>query len=82
MGKTNKKTVAIEKEINFIFDVKNYKLILIGLAVVILGFILMVGDENIYDFRKITLAPITVLAGFGVIMYGIIKKPSEESKSN
>lgn len=62
----------------FIFGKKNYQLMIIGLVVIVVGFILMYGKENIYDFRKITLAPIVVLAGFVIQFVAIIKHSSSE----
>ncbi|MFD2892426.1 DUF3098 domain-containing protein [Flavobacterium chuncheonense] len=67
----------------FLFDKVNYKFLLIGLAVIALGFILMSGggsdDPNewsdaIFDFRRIRLAPTTVLIGFGIVIFAIFKK--------
>ncbi|NJM79900.1 MAG: DUF3098 domain-containing protein [Flavobacterium sp.] len=67
----------------FLFGKANYKFLLIGLAVIALGFILMAGgsseDPNvwsgeIFSFRRIRLAPTTVLAGFGIVIYSIFKK--------
>ncbi len=60
----------------------NYKLMLIGLGVIILGFILMAGpkpdpevfDWSMFSFRRITLAPILILGGFGFEIYAIMKK--------
>ncbi len=71
-----------EKE-SFALSTTNYKLMLIGIAVVVLGFILMIGggtedpmdfNEDIFSFRRITLAPIVVISGYVVIFYSIIKK--------
>ncbi len=62
-------------QINFVFEKQNYMLMLIGLAVIVLGFALMYGTEDIYDFRKITLAPIVVIAGFIIEIFAIMKKP-------
>jgi hypothetical protein len=59
---------------NFVFGKVNYRLMLISIAVVVLGFILMIGETDIYDFRKIILAPIVVLAGFGLGFFAILKK--------
>ena len=62
---------------NFALGKENLKLILIGFVIVILGFVLMSGggstdpnvfDESIFSFRRITLAPIVVLAGFGFVV--------------
>jgi hypothetical protein len=70
----------------FIFGKINYTILLVGLAVVAVGFLLMSGggttDPNefsdaIFDFRRIRLAPTVVLAGFVVIVYGILKNPKK-----
>jgi hypothetical protein len=63
---------------NFVFGKQNYMLMIIGIVVIILGFILMYGKEDIYDFRKITLAPVVVLAGFVIEIFAIMKKPKAE----
>ncbi|WP_026703450.1 DUF3098 domain-containing protein [Flavobacterium soli] len=70
----------------FLFDKVNYKILLIGLAVITLGFILMSGggsedpavfSEDIFNFRRIRLAPTTVLIGFGITIYSILKNPKK-----
>lgn len=57
-----------------VFAKQNYILMIAAIAVIILGFILMSGTTDIYDFRKITVAPIVVLLGFGLGVYAIMKK--------
>lgn len=73
---SKKTTPSAESRDNggLLFNRKNYQLMLIGLAVTILGFALMYGKTDIYDFRKTVLAPIVVLAGFGVQFFAILKK--------
>lgn len=65
----------------FIFGKKNYLFMLIGLAFIVIGFILMSGggsdDPNvfnpaIYNFQRIRLAPTLVLIGFGIEVYAIL----------
>lgn len=73
-----------ENKNGFLFDAINYKFLLIGLAVIALGFILMSGggsedpnvfkENELFSFRRIGLAPTVVLAGFGVVIYSIFKK--------
>lgn len=72
---------------SFAFSKQNYKLVLIGLGIIVLGFILMAGggsddpnvfDESIFSFTRITLAPIVVLLGFCFEIYAIMHKPSDE----
>ncbi len=76
-----------DKKIDFPIPVSSYKMILIGFGIVILGFILMMGggasspDEfnyDIFSFRRITLAPIVVLFGFGFVFWAIMRKPKKE----
>jgi len=67
--------------------VENYKFILIGLITTVIGFFLMSGGgsedpnvfipEELFSFRRITLAPIMVIAGFGIVLFAILKRPSE-----
>lgn len=73
-----------EQKQEFLFEKVNYKILLIGLAIIALGFILMSGggsddpkvfSEEIFNFRRIRLAPTVVLAGFGVVIYAILKNP-------
>lgn len=62
---------------------RNYVLMLIGVALIILGFVLMAGgtkatpevfSEDIFSWRRITLAPILVVAGFAFEIYAILKR--------
>ena len=72
-----KKELALSKE--------NYILLAIGFAVILIGFMLMVGgkspdpkifnEDQVFSFRRITLAPMVVLAGFLFEIYAILKKP-------
>ena len=70
----------------FAFGRMNYTLLLVGLVVLVLGYLLMVGggseDPNVFNpeifsFRRITLAPLVVLAGYGFIFYAILKKNTD-----
>lgn len=72
----------------FLFRKKNYNFLLLSMAVIALGFILMAGggsdDPNvfnpeIFNFRRIRLAPTIVLIGFGLAIYAILT-PSKKSK--
>ncbi len=72
---------------DFAFGKKNYKLLIIGFVIIILGFILMSGgaSENpmefsteIFSFQRITLAPIIVLIGFAFEIYAIMYKSKDE----
>jgi len=77
-------TTRSQSDFPLIFDRKNYMIIAIGCGIIAFGLILMLGgamkdpnawDESvIYSFRRITLAPIFILAGLGVVGYAIFKK--------
>jgi membrane-bound ClpP family serine protease len=82
----SKKNKPEEKKIEFALGRENYILLIIGFAIIIFGFILMIGgkaespdefNEKIFSFRRITLAPIIVLFGFLFEIYAIMKKPKE-----
>lgn len=66
---------------------ENYILLIIGFAIIMLGFVLMMGgksddpnvfSEKIFNFRRITLAPIIVLFGFAFEIWAIMKKPRKQ----
>ena len=75
-----------DKKTGFALGRENYKLMAIGFAIIIIGFILMAGgksddpkvfSEDIFSFRRITVAPLIVLAGFIFEIYAIMKRPRE-----
>lgn len=83
---STKKETETKKD--FALGKQNYKLLAIGFAIIVFGFILMAGGRSddpkvfstdIFSFRRITLAPLIVLAGFVFEIYAIMKKPKEES---
>ena len=65
------------------FDKMNYILLAVGMAVVVLGFILMSGsgstetsyDPDIFSARRIKVAPVVCLVGFVSMIYAVIRKP-------
>jgi len=87
MGKKNSTIQKPKPE--FVFQRKNYIFLFIGLACIALGFILMSGggsdDPNvfnpeIYNFRRIRLAPTLVLIGLGIQVYAILLNPNKKKK--
>jgi Ca2+/H+ antiporter len=75
------------KNSGFIFSRKNYSLILVSIVLLIMGFSLMTGQENrgtagfnrdIYSFRRITLSPVVLLAGYTLMIFSIM---AEKKKS-
>ena len=84
MGEQKRKD---DSKSEFIFGKKNYKFLFIGLACIVIGFILMSGggsddpnvfDESIYSWRRIRLAPTLVLIGFGIQVYAILLNPNKK----
>ena len=72
----NKKTTPItgQKE-ELVFTKRNYQLLLISIAIVVVGFILMMGTGgDIYDTRRTLIAPMVVLFGFAFGVYAVLKK--------
>ena len=69
---------------HFGFNPENYKLLFIGLAVNILGYILMIGGgaenpgefnaDELFSTTRITVAPILIVLGYGIILYSVMKK--------
>lgn len=69
----------------FIFDRTNYLIMIAGVVIILIGFALMSGGatsdpavfpkEEIYSFRRITLAPIVIMIGFGIEIVAILKRP-------
>lgn len=64
-------------------SMKNYILLLIGFAVIVVGFVLMSGGGSddpavfsyeMFSWRRITLAPILVIAGFAFEIFAIMKR--------
>lgn len=86
MSKKNNTTTTEIKENSsspLLFNAKNYKIMILGLIVIFIGFALMLGKNNadpsavfpaedIYSFRRIVLAPIVVIAGFLIELYAIL----------
>lgn len=77
----------MSKETNneaLLFQKSNYIIMAAGVAIILVGLVLMSGGgttdptqfngEELFSFQRLTLAPITMLAGFGVVLYSIWKK--------
>ncbi len=71
----------------FALGKENLRLLAIGFLIIVVGFLLMIGgyskdpnifNKEIFNFQRITLAPVVVLFGFIFEIYAIMKKPSEK----
>ncbi|HSH65427.1 MAG TPA: DUF3098 domain-containing protein [Bacteroidia bacterium] len=75
------------KKTGFAFGKENYQILIIGVVIVLIGYLLMVGGgtddpnefnaDEIFSFRRITLSPIVILIGFVTVLFGIMKKSKE-----
>ena len=72
------------KKEGFAFGKVNYQIMIAGVLLIVIGFVIMSGggspdpkvfNPEIFSFRRITLAPAIVLAGFATVMVAIMKKP-------
>jgi hypothetical protein len=85
-NKTAANTMATnDKTTEHLFGKENYKWMLVGLIVIAVGFILMVGgkssdpnvflDKEVYSVRRITIAPLLIIAGLLIEIFAIMRKP-------
>ena len=84
-NKTQKKG---EDSHSFAFDRQNYILVIVGLVVLGIGLLLLIGggsddpnvfNESLFDFQRLTLAPILILAGYIIEIFAIMKLPKSKS---
>ena len=73
----------------FLFGKRNYVIMIVGIAIILIGFVLMIGggsddpsvfNEEMYNFRRIRLAPTVVLIGLAVQVYAIMAKPEKNKE--
>ena len=79
-----------ENKEQFVFGKNNIVMILVGIVVTLIGFVLMIGGssedptvfntDEIFSPVRITVAPFLVVAAYGVVIYGIMKKPNVAAK--
>ncbi len=76
-----------DKMVTFAFTRQNYRLLIIGIVFISLGFVLMIGggsdDPNvfnykIFNFQRLTLAPILIIIGYIIEIFAIMKKPQKK----
>ena len=79
-----------KKKEGFAFNKQNYTYLIAGTALVVIGLMLMSGGgsedpnkfnkDELFSARRITLAPICILAGYITVLFGIMKKPKAEQE--
>jgi len=79
-----------EKKEGFPLGKKNYRLMIIGIVIMVIGYLLMTGggsddpkvfNPEIFSPRRITLAPIVILTGIVTILFAIMKKSKPNTES-
>lgn len=85
---TNKPQNKAEQGPEFAFDKQNYILVIVGLVVLAIGFLLLIGggsddyavfNDSLFNFQRLTLAPILILAGYVIEIFAIMKLPRSKS---
>jgi len=75
-----------ESKLSFAFNKTNYIILIVGLLVIITGFLLMIGggsddpeifSESMFGFRRLTLAPILILGGYIIEIYAIMYRAKQ-----
>jgi hypothetical protein len=71
----------------FPFGKVNFRLLLIGIGILVIGYLLMIGggsedptvfnEDELFSPRRITVAPLVILGGYAFIFYAILKKHDE-----
>jgi fumarate reductase subunit D len=84
MSKKEKK----QENTGFAIGKENYRIMIAGVVILVIGMLLMIGGgsddpnkfsgDELFSFRRITLAPVVILVGFVVVMVAIIRKPKAE----
>jgi len=87
---TPEKKKTTTKNTGFAIPKENYKLLVIGFVIVIIGFSLMVGggsndpkvfNTDMFSFRRIIIAPTVVLFGYAFEVWAIMKKPKNNTQA-
>ena len=77
------------EEKGFVFEKRNYMIMLIGMAFLAIGYLMMIGggsedpeifNPEIFSSRRIVLAPIMILIGFGIEVYAIMYRPKRDAE--
>ena len=89
MSKKEKKSNPVPSS-GFAIPPANFRILIAGVVILVIGFLLMVGGkadnpnefhpEELFSFRRLTLSPIVILLGFGVVFVAIMRKPRVEEE--
>ena len=65
-----------------VFRRRNYLLLLIGVAAVVLGYAMMRIDNQVEGFVSLYIAPLIILGGYLEIIWAILVRPEDEKDSS
>lgn len=84
MKEKNKRNKKGKHPVNqeMLFDADNYKLIGLGIILIIVGFTAMYLDKNVFGFVTMYISPIVILGGFAEIIYAIMKPSKSHDNTN
>lgn len=83
------KQIPAKPSFDFAFEKINYIWMLIGLALLALGYILLIGggsknpdvfNESLFDAQRLVISPILMVAGIVVEIYAILLKPKKKTE--
>ncbi len=90
MATKKPKTKGNEEVSPFVFNRENYILVIAGLIALTAGFLLLIGGGSdnpkvfnfaLFDFQRLTLAPILILIGYIIEMFAILRRPKSKVRS-
>ncbi len=79
-------TKDLENKKEFVFGRENYKYLILGLILLMAGFLLMAGggsddpdvfSYSLFNFQRLVLSPLLIIAGFVVEFFAIMKRPNK-----
>ncbi|MCS7077071.1 MAG: DUF3098 domain-containing protein [Bacteroidia bacterium] len=73
---------VVSADNNMIFQKKNYILLGISIGLILLGFVIMSIDKDTYGFLSLSVAPVIILLGFGMVFYAILYKDTTKEKGD
>lgn len=64
-----------------VFGRRNYLLLLLGIGLVVVGYLVMSLDNDVDGFLSLYVAPLLILGGYVEVIYAILRRPEEETAS-
>ena len=78
MSKRSSVTKTVETNTEMLFSKENYILLLIGVALIAIGFLIMYLENEANGIISLFISPVLIVGGFAEIVYAIMKKPKKD----